>query len=144
MATEIERKIRDVTIANKRLTGKSQAQIAKEVGISKMQVCRVLKQDEIAAMVQEGQSKIVSLIPKAADNMADFLQDEDKDYRYKASQDILKLGLTGSDKSPLAVYIQNNTVTINNNLSDELKAVLATIQPAGVIEAEVIEWKNKW
>jgi hypothetical protein len=81
---------RNVTIAQKRLQGHTYGQLSKEFGISKTQIHRVLNSDECRDIIETGTKEILALVPKAVDNYREFLSDDDKTFRYKASKDLLE------------------------------------------------------
>jgi hypothetical protein len=81
---------RNVTIAQKRLQGHTYGQLSKEFGISKTQVHRILNSDECRDILETGTKQLLSFVPKAVDNYREFLSDDDKTLRYKASKDLLE------------------------------------------------------
>ena len=81
---------RNVTIAQKRLQGHTYGQLSKEFGISKTQIHRVLNSDECRNIIETGIKEMLALVPKAVDNYREFLSDDDKTLRYKASKDLLE------------------------------------------------------
>jgi hypothetical protein len=66
---------RNVTIAQKRLQGHTYGQLSK---------------DECRDILETGTKQLLSFVPKAVDNYREFLSDDDKTLRYKASKDLLE------------------------------------------------------
>ena len=81
---------RNVTIAQKRLQGRTYRELSKEFGISKTQIHRVLNSDECRDIIETGTKEMLALVPKAVDNYREFLSCDDKTLRYKASKDLLE------------------------------------------------------
>ena len=86
---------RNETIIQKRLQGKAYRQIAKETGVSKATVCRVLNKEECRDVLNTGQRQIISLVPKAVDNLYTFLDSNNETIKHKATNDVLRI--TGID-----------------------------------------------
>ena len=59
---------RNVTIAKKRLQGRTYRELSKEFGISKTQIHRVLNSDECRDIIETGTKEMLALVPKAVDN----------------------------------------------------------------------------
>ncbi len=139
------RKERDVAIAQERIAGKTYQQIADKFGVCKGHVGYILKDDEIKAMVEQGTSRTISMIPLANKVYYDRLTDpNEKALQLKAAQDIKKMaGILPSN-------VQNNKITqifnqTNNLITGETMDLAKRILPGfnaediDVVEAEVIE-----
>lgn len=138
---------RDETIGQLRLQGKNYQEIVSEVKerlpdvpCSKATVHRVLKDEEIKAILDKGTQELIQAVPDAVKNIKDFLEDEDKSYRYKASKDILEITNIAPGKT------QNNIITTiyqqnNNQIVDPvvLKAMAAFIDNDTIIDEAGIE-----
>lgn len=114
------------TVAHKRLQGKSQKIIAKELGIAPSTVSKTLDRSGAKRIIEQGMERMIHMVPKVADNYESFLDDEDKYLRLSASRDILKItGMT-----PTA---SNNFVmtSITNNQSND--NVVQIVDPRAIV-----------
>jgi 2,4-dienoyl-CoA reductase-like NADH-dependent reductase (Old Yellow Enzyme family) len=107
-----ERKRQTRKMVAKRLEGKPYQTIAEETGVSIATVSRRLAEDEAKAILEQGQADLVEMVPTVVNNYREFLADEDKTIRLKASQDITKItGITPTHTQ--SVYINNLYQTAN-------------------------------
>jgi len=109
------KRTRDYYIAEKRLEGMNQTDIAKEVGISQKQVSNILRDEEIREYIDRGIKYQVNLIPKANERHEQLMDSEDEGIRLKAVELIYKN--TGiSPTHAQSTYIQN-VFNDNRNIS---------------------------
>ena len=92
------KKVRNVSIAQDRVAGLSQTDIAKKHGISQMQVSRILSSDEAKAIIQTGIQEQICMIPEANEVVRSSMSDpDDGKLRLDAAKTVLKnTGITPS------------------------------------------------
>lgn len=86
-----QRAIRDNTIANHRLAGKTYWQIAQKMGCSKGTVQTVLNDEEIKDVLLTGQREMARMVPKAVDNYNSLLKSTDEKIQHNVSKDVLQI-----------------------------------------------------
>ena len=90
-------KIDNDTLLAKLLSGQSQADIARELGMSKVQVCRRVNTEEFQSMLSEYRQKVIDGVfadlnanaRKAVDVLVSLLDDPNSFVRYNAACKIL-------------------------------------------------------
>jgi hypothetical protein len=115
---------RNVTIAQKRLQGHTYRKLSKEFGISKTQVRRILNSDECRDIIETGTKEMLALVPKAVDNYREFLSDDDKTLRYKASKDLLETTGIRASRTENPVIQQYFNQTNINVIPPEIQRLL--------------------
>ena len=126
---------RDATIVSRRLEGLSMSQIGKELGIDKSTVCRALQDEEVKALLDAGTKTMAGFLPQVMENYRDFLIDDDKTIKLKASQDVTKItGILGTHTgNQYFINVMNQT---NNVISPEVLTLLINAQSGG---SEIID-----
>ena len=127
---------RDATIVSKRLEGLSMSQIGKELGIDKSTVCRALQDEEVKALLDAGTKTMAGFLPQVMENYRDFLIDDDKTIKLKASQDVTKItGILGTHTgNQYYINIMNQT---NNVISDEVISLLTQSGGSEIIDIDL-------
>jgi predicted transcriptional regulator len=80
------KKLTDSKVISEIAAGKSVGQVAKEMGMHRTTVSKILNSDEVKAKVQEIQGRLATGIDQAVENMLDAVMNGDLD----ASRDLLK------------------------------------------------------
>jgi hypothetical protein len=79
--------------------GDTQAEIAKDVGLDKSQVCRFSKREDVIPLIEQEQMRLAEVIPDAVNNVKALVREMPKippkqtkrrELSYKASTDVLK------------------------------------------------------
>jgi phosphoribosyl-dephospho-CoA transferase len=87
--------VRNVSIANDRVGGMTYHKLSKKYGVTKTQIGRILKNDEIKEIVEYATSEIIALLPKAWEVHEKSMKAVDKSgdptaLAVKASENVLK------------------------------------------------------
>jgi len=122
------KKVRNVTIAQDRIANMSYREIAEKHSLSKMQICRILKDDEIKEIVEQGQTQAISMIPLANNVYYDRLTDnKEKGLQFQAARDIKKMaGILPSNVTNQTInniFNMQNNITLNPGVSQALGQV---------------------
>jgi predicted transcriptional regulator len=119
--------------------GKSQNAIASEVGLNQSQVSRFANRDDIRALIEQEQAKLVECVPDAVQNVKDLVREmkdtpkkdtKRRELSYKASKDVLKsVGLLPTPiQSQIFVNLyQDKKTLISPFIQDMLNAKFAEI-----------------
>lgn len=134
---------RDHKIAQTRLQGATYQAIAEKHGISRQRVYQILSKEEIRDVLDAGINQMISLIPKAADTILDFLGNEDEPaLRFKAAETVLKTGAiipsNSTNQTITQIYNIQNNITLSDNVAKALSQSL-TSQDPDVIDGEYTE-----
>ena len=106
-------------VVNELAAGKSRRSIGKEVGLHHSQVSRFAKRDEIKALIEAEQTRLLDCVPDAVENVKSLVREmkdipkEDtkrRELSYKASKDVLKsVGLLPTpNQSQTLININND------------------------------------
>jgi predicted transcriptional regulator len=104
-------------------TGRSQAQIAKEVGISASQVCRFANRENIKPFIEKEQMRLLEVVPDAVENVKELVKEmkdipksdtKRRELSYKASTDVLKA--VGLMPTPIQSQVITNIYNQQNNV----------------------------
>ena len=129
------RTARDVTIAQERMVGATYKELADRYSLSKTHIGRILNDEDIKEVIQEGSRRIVELVPLAVDTYREVLQGDDTKLKLSAGKDILqnnRIFASHTDNQ----YIFNIFNQTNNTLSPEVLQLLSTRQAS---EADILD-----
>jgi predicted transcriptional regulator len=114
--------------------GKSQNVIAKDVGLNQSSVSRFANRDDIRALIEQEQAKLLDCVPDAVQNVKDLVREmrdipkkdtKRRELSYKASKDVLKsVGLlpTPIQSQTLVNLYQDNKTLISPFIQELLDA----------------------
>ena len=127
---------RDLYIAELHLQGKSQEEIAVEMGMSQSSVSRILNSDGcIRYVVEQSTRQIALLAPRVRDNYTKLAQSENENIQHKATQDLSKIiGIMPTHT--VNKTVNNILIAQNQELDAEALGVINTLVDAGVIEVD--------
>ncbi len=126
-------KVRNVAIAKDRGTGMSYKELGDKYGLSKMQIGRILKDDEIKAIIDHTTTNMVALLPEAWEVHQKAMRATDKSGNptanaLRAAETVLKVGAV----MPSNVVNQRITNIVNqqnNFITPELMEFAKKILP---------------
>lgn len=91
------------SIVKQLAVGESQTSIAKQVGLNQSSISRFAAREDIRALIEQEQAKLIEVVPDAVQNIKDLVREmpdiskddaKRRELSYKASKDVLKsLGL---------------------------------------------------
>jgi len=117
------------TIAEKRLQGETYLEIARDLGISKATVCRVLQREEAQDLIETGTNNIIGHIPKADQVLFGFLNDTDNPaLRFKAMELVYKIAAI-LPSNQINQYIKEMNIQQNNTLTPDTMQLVKQILP---------------
>ena len=99
-------------VAHQLAIGKTQTDIAKQVGVDQSQISRFASKDEGIKLIEEAKEKMVEIVPKAVQNVKDLVEEMpnlakddigNRKLSYNASKDVLK----ATNILPSPQYAQN-------------------------------------
>jgi predicted transcriptional regulator len=114
--------------------GKSQNVIAKDVGLNQSSVSRFANRDDIRALIEQEQAKLLDCVPDAVQNVKDLVREmrdipkkdtKRRELSYKASKDVLKsVGLlpTPIQSQTFVNLYQDNKTVISPFIQELLNA----------------------
>ena len=112
--------LRNFTIINEQLRGKSCKQIGDKVGLSKMQVSNILRSKDIQPYRDHLYRKLFTIgINEVPTNYNELLQSENERIKLDATRDIAQIiGISGANTPPaLQQYIQiNQQISVDSEL----------------------------
>lgn len=125
-------------IAESMATTNNQAETARQLGVHKSTVCRIVKEDDVRVMIETEQLKFLTSLPNARENIQHLvdnyrqkdesglpiLDKEERDKAWKSSMEMLRsAGMLPSNS--MSIFIQNTYNQQNNTiLSPIIKELL--------------------
>lgn len=133
---------RKARVIGLRLRGKSVAEIAREIGMSKATVSRELSDKDAKEIIENQVRYLLQFADVATQGHIDLLVSDDPDVRHRAIELFYKVvGMFGA-QTP--VFIQNLYATQNNvTLTPELQRLLTQTFPQEIIDVTPYEDSSK-
>jgi hypothetical protein len=110
----------EIMVAKLKAIGESDREIAEKVGKSHGRVYQIRQRDDIKAMIEEEQTRLASLVPRAVDNFKSYIDNAtlsddktDKEMGFRATQKLLEsTGILNNQPSHLVQILYNDNKTI--------------------------------
>ena len=147
-----ETSVRDVEIGKMRAAGATYEKIGQDVGLGKSRVAVICERDDVKAIIEGEQKRLVSLVPTAVDNYRAWINKgsittnkDEREVAFKASTKVLEsTGILNGAPSTLVQILYNDNKTIISpvikTLLDEFVGKLTAFnEDTEVIDGEVVE-----
>ena len=116
----VETPVRDVEIGKMRAAGMPYQAIGDAVGLGKSRVAVICERDDVKAIIENEQKRLVSLVPSAVDNYKTWIMrgsttnnKDEREVAYKASTKVLEsTGILNGAPSTLVQILYNDNKTI--------------------------------
>ncbi len=135
--------VRNYAIANDRTSGMTYAELSKKYGVTKTQIGRILKDDEIREILDQAATEMISLLPKAWDVHNKMLSDpNEKALALRAAENILKIGAIMPsnvvNQRITNIFAQQNNIITPETL-EFVRRMLPGFEDVGLVNTDQIE-----
>lgn len=136
---------RNEFIGKMRATGMSCEEIGKEVGLTKVRIQDICRQDDVKTIIEREQARLASFVPQAVKNMEHWItkatettSNVDKRIGFEATKELLQsTGILNNQPSHLVQILYNDHKTIINPLIQGLlDNFVEKLKSADIIDAE--------
>jgi hypothetical protein len=118
----------EIMVAKLKAIGQSDREIAETVGKSQGRVYQIRQREDIKLLIEEEQTRLASLVPKAVDNFKSYIENAvtskdktDKEIGFRATQKLLEsTGILNNQPSHLVQILYNDNKTIISPIIEKL------------------------